>query len=152
MNKELEFTKKTPTEPGHYYVLTDQHPIKVEIIDAGAVIEGSEQDLVVRYRSGQDVAISSIPAEAQWHKRIKEEIERNEGRAAVVVFFNISCISCDFCNQGMIKVGPFVICHDCFQREFAGEIDSDELCRCYVNKDNPTYIKFVEKNKNKDRS
>ena len=33
----LEFTNEIPTEPGYYYVLTDQYPVKVEIIDAGAV-------------------------------------------------------------------------------------------------------------------
>lgn len=147
MNKELEFTNETPTEPGFYYVLTDQYPVKVEIIDAGAVIEGSEQDFVVRYHSGQDVAMSAMPTESQWHKRTKEEIERNKDRAIVAVFFNTSCVSCGDCNQGMTKVGPFVICHDCFQGEFAGKINSDELDRCYINKDDPTYIKFVEKNK-----
>ena len=140
MNKELKFTDKTPTEPGYYYLLTDQYPVKVEIVDVG-------REYVVRYSSGQDVAMSNIPAEAQWHKRTKKEIEKNEGRAIVAVIFNTPCISCGACNQGMMKVGPFVICHSCFQKEFEGKVDSDGIYECFVKKNNPTYIEFVEKNK-----
>ena len=88
-----------------------------------------------------------MPDGSQWHKITEEELDRNESRVMVALFYNTPCISCGACNQGMTKVGPFVICHNCYQKEFAGKVDCDDCDRCYISQNDTTYIKLVEKNK-----
>ncbi len=45
-----------------------------------------------------------------------------------LVINNSSCLKCDAINKEMIKVGPFVLCNDCFKVEFvdSGEYTEDK--------------------------
>lgn len=140
MPQKRDYTDITPKELGFYYVITDQYPIMVEIVDVG-------REYVVRYSGGNDVKMFDMPLSALWSKMTLEDFEDPKPRAMVAIFFNTPCVSCGACNQGMTKVGPFVICHDCYQTNFSGRVTGDNINRCWINKDDPKYIEFVEKNK-----
>ncbi len=43
--------------------------------------------------------------------------------AKAIVINNCQCLTCDALNKEMIRVGPFVLCNDCFTVEFVDSGD-----------------------------